>query len=304
MTIDGKTIRELNAARVPGGMNHVFANRFNRGIRFAPEDGSGGGAGDGASDGADGESDGAHDGSGGEAADEAGKNDKGPSAREKELEAQLNKAKKDADKFKKDLANTTAKLKSFEGIDPEAVKTLLAKQKEDEKKVLESKGEFDRLRQMMADEHKKELEGYTGRLSEMETKLNQANSLVNRLTIGNAFTDSKFIREELVLTPTKARVVYGDHFDIDDDGKVVAYDKPKGDSARTPLVNGRGDPLPFEEAIKKIVESDPDRDQILKSKLRQGAGSGGKDVKTEDKGSEATGLSRIAEALRARTTKK
>lgn len=95
---------------------------------------------------------------------------------------------------------------------------------------------------------------------------------ISELTVGSAFAQSQFIRDELALTPSKTRVVYGNHFEFVD-GKVVAFDKPAGAANRTPLVDAQGEPLAFEAALKKIVDADPDRDQLLRSKMKQGAAS-------------------------------
>jgi hypothetical protein len=54
---------------------------------------------------------------------------------------------------------------------------------------------------------------------------------------------------------------------------VVAYDKPAGATDRTVLVDGSGNPLSFDKAIERIVDADPDRDTLRKSKMRAGAGS-------------------------------
>lgn len=120
------------------------------------------------------------------------------------------------------------------------------------------------------------------------------------LTVGHSFDNSGFIRDEMVLTPRKARVVYGDHFDVED-GRLVGYDKPRGTGERTKLVDGKGEPLGFEEAMRKIVEIDPDRDNLLKSKLKQGADSADKKPAVVEvalsKKPEPKGISKIEAAL-------
>lgn len=202
---------------------------------------------------------------------------------------------------KTELDALKGQLKEFEGIDVKKVRDLLAAQKTEEEKLLEAKGEFGRLKERIVEEHTKELETIKSTIGQKDQALSQLQTQINDLTIGTAFQGSKFVAENLVLTPSKARVVYGQHFEIEE-GQVVAYDKPKGASTRTKLVNGRGDPMPFDDAIGKLVEMDPDRDRLVKSKLAPGAGSNGGSGKGGASGAitEPRGRERIAAALLAR----
>lgn len=167
-------------------------------------------------------------------------------------------------------------LKRFEGIDPEAVRTLLQERQEREQAELEKRGEFDRVKQQMIEAHERQLgeirTGLEGQVSTLSEQLAAATHAITELTIGRAFGDSPFVRETLTLTPAKARVVYGNHFELQD-GQVVAYDKPAGASDRTVLVDGQGNPLPFDKAIEAIVKADPDADFLMRSKIKPGAGS-------------------------------
>jgi hypothetical protein len=173
------------------------------------------------------------------------------------------------------------KLKSYEGVDPEEFKklkeaeaTAAEARKAAEKAELEKRGEFDRLKQQMIAEHENAMKALRDEIAAAKAADAAKHGQIVELTIGQAFANSKFITDELTLTPRKTRSVYGDHFEVKD-GAVVAYDKPAGASNRTVLVDGRGEPLSFEEAIKKLVEADPDRDSMLKSKLKAGSGASG-----------------------------
>jgi hypothetical protein len=95
---------------------------------------------------------------------------------------------------------------------------------------------------------------------------------ISNLTVGSAFAQSTYIKDDLVIPPSKVKSLYGSHFEFQD-GRAVAYDKPAGVAERTMLVDAKGDPLDFESAIKKIIDADPDRDQLLKSKIKPGSGS-------------------------------
>lgn len=194
------------------------------------------------------------------------------------------------------LDEARANLARFEGIDPDAVRQLLDKEREAERTQLEAKGEFDRLKQMMADDHKRREEGLAAQIAELSQKLQASSQTIENLTVGAAFSQSTYVANDLVLTPAKARTIYGTHFDIED-GEVVGYDKPRGAQGRTKLVNSAGDALSFEDAIRKLVEIDPERDRLLRSKLAPGAQSNTGQEKVREKQDEVTGLARISAAI-------
>jgi hypothetical protein len=184
---------------------------------------------------------------------------------------------KAAEQAAKDAAD---KLKAFDGIDPKEIKELLdAKKKADEaKKKLEEEqlaraGEWDRLKKQMNDAHAVELETERQTRSKAEKQVGTLQEQIADLTVGSAFSSSPFIKEELALPAGKARMLFAPHFEYQD-GKVVAFDKPAGAKDRTMLVDARGNPKPFEEALKQLVEADPEKDHLLRSKTRPGAGSG------------------------------
>lgn len=213
----------------------------------------------------------------------------------------LNKAKQAADAAKTEAEELRAKLAAFDGVDLNQVKEMLKERAEKETAELEKKGEWDRLKAQMAEQHQKEVERLkaelTNPVSELTEKLTKREREIHELTIGRSFSESPFIRDGLTLTPSKARVIYGAHFELAD-GKVIGYDKPAGSENRTPLVDANGDALSFEKAMEKLVELDPDRDNLLKSKLRAGSGSDNDaDAKRKEKTVELRGRDRIQAAL-------
>jgi len=171
-----------------------------------------------------------------------------------------------------DLEVAASKLKEFEGLDAKEIRALIQQKKDAENQQLEAKGEWDRLKAQMAEEHTRE----KGALKEQYTSAQAENLTLKQqiaeLTVGSAFAQSQFIATELALASNKARVVYGPHFETVD-GQVIAYDKPAGAAARTMLVDAQGEALGFEAALRKIVDADPDRESLMRSKIKQGAGS-------------------------------
>jgi hypothetical protein len=223
-----------------------------------------------------------------------------PSDEEAKLLKEVMDKKTKLEKAITDNAALQAQLKQFEGIDPEAIRKMLADQKFAEDKQLEAKGDFDRLKARMAEEHAKEVKSLKDENDELKAQSAKANSMIGDLTVGTEFGNSKFISEELTLTPSKTRVIYGDHFEIVD-GKVVGYDKPRGNAQRTALVDQYGNNVSFDDAMRKIIEADPEKDHMLKSKVKAGADSDSKKpkggVKSQDS-TQTSGLSRISAGLK------
>ncbi|WKZ86335.1 hypothetical protein N5B55_05115 [Ralstonia pickettii] len=239
------------------------------------------------------------------AADEAagkagGDGGKKPSDEEAKLLKEVMQKKEALQKTQADLAAAQERLKKFDGIDPEAVRAMLAERAQAEEKALEAKGDYERLKQRMAEAHASETASLKEQIAQLQNVLSQREGAINELSIGSLFGQSQFINSELVLTPAKARVVYGDHFELVD-GKVVGYDKPKGASGRTAIVDSMGNPVNFDEALRKIVEADPEKDALLKSKIKPGAnsesGKVGKQANSQ-KDAPTDGVSKIAAGLK------
>lgn len=212
-------------------------------------------------------------------ADEAAKDAKSGDADAVKLAAEkaellrevMDKKTKLAEKDKALVAANEA-LKAFEGIDPAEIRVLLQAKAAAEKSALEAKGDFESVKKMMAEEHAKEKTALLATLEEEREARKKDRGLINELTIGNSFGNSSFIKDSLVLSPDKTRQLYGSHFEVKE-GRVVAYDKPASSETRNMLVNSAGDPLAFEEALTRIVDADPDKKSVMKSRMKPGAGS-------------------------------
>jgi predicted RNase H-like nuclease (RuvC/YqgF family) len=184
------------------------------------------------------------------------------------------------------------------GIDLEAAKEALKKLEEQENNELERKGEYQRLLEKQkeaADNDRKALE------EKLENERKERESLaraVDELTLGNAFANSRYIQDKLALTPSKTRALYASHFEIKD-GQLVAYDKPKDVPNRTAIVDASGDHVNFDAAIEAIINSDPDKDYLIKSDQKAGAGSKGTSIDPSLAGKKEikSPLEKIAEGL-------
>lgn len=223
---------------------------------------------------------------------------KAPSDEEARLLKENMKKKGELAKSAEDIGKLQAQLKAFEGIDPEAIRKMLGEQKNAEDKQLEAKGDYERLKQRMAEEHVKEVKTLQDQLLEIQGKLGKATGTINELSIGTQFGQSKFIGEELTLTASKAKVIYAEHFDLED-GKIVGYDKPRGATSRTALVDQYGNSVAFDEAMRKIVDADPEKDYLLRSKAKPGASSDSKKGGTPPAAGPTDSMSKITAGLKS-----
>lgn len=218
----------------------------------------------------------------------------------KEAEKTL-KAEKEA------LEKTIAEMKTnFEGIDVAEIRKMLQAKQEQETKDLEQRGEFDKVKQQMREQHAREKADLEKRIADAESKASGKESVIEELTVGSSFASSTFIKEGTTVSAKIARTLFGANFDVAD-GKTVGYDKPRGAKDRAPLVDGDGNPLAFDKALEVLVKGHEDSAMLLKAKGKQGAGSGSAGPgKTADKGekAEATGINRISAALAEKGTKK
>jgi hypothetical protein len=169
--------------------------------------------------------------------------------------------------------------KKYEGIDPDKYREFQEQQtkaqreaEEAERKKLEAEGKFDEVKRQMNEAHETRVNELSQTLQSKDAEIEALRGQISELTIGSGFESSNFLKENTVLPPSKARALYGAHFEIED-GKPVAYDKPRGAQGRAPLVDGRGDPLGFEAAIEKIVKSDSDWESLARAKIKPGSDS-------------------------------
>ena len=201
--------------------------------------------------------------------DDSGK----PSEREAELLKETMQRKKQLKEKDEALSELQKQLKAWEGLNPEEVRNLVQVQKEAERQKLEEKGQFEKVKEQMNEAHQAELQKLQEQIEALQNEVSGRDGMIEDLSVGNTFNSSKFIADELTLPVSKARTLYGNHFERGENGKIVGYDKPRGSEGRAPYVDASGEPLAFDAALKKIVDSDPDKDSLYRSKAKPGAGS-------------------------------
>lgn len=187
-------------------------------------------------------------------------------------DAETAKLLKDVMKWKAQAREAEAKAKEYEGIDPAKARAALAAQVEAERKGMEARGEYERIIEQVSKEAGDKVTAAEARVAEVSAQLDALQRTIENKDVAAQFTNSHFVRENLLISGSKVQVLYGDHFDVVD-GETVPYDKPRGAKDRTPLVDGTGKALSFEAAVEKIVKADPDYERLTKSNLKKGPGS-------------------------------
>ena len=291
------------------------------GVYFeANNDGGTGAGGDGSEGGEEGEGEGTG-GEGGEGEGGAGKGGKGGKSKLTDAEAQLLKdamrlkaAKKQAESERTALKAQLDELRaSLQGLFGDGEEQDAAKLKEklagitasDEERRQRAAGEFDGLKKRLIAEHEKvygTLKSESdAKIADLEAQLAGRDKHIRSLLISNAFATSAYRSENLTLTPAMAERLYGAVFKVEERDGVLMPVAYKGD---VPLVDQADNPLPFDEALKEIVEADPDHKAVLRSKAIGGAGSspsGGGAASDTGAQPELRGQARIKAALDAQT---
>ena len=192
---------------------------------------------------------------------------------------EVEKLKKEKADLLKEVMAKKEKLKEYEGIDASEAKRLLKEKKDAEeaaaaaeKEKLEKENNWEALKKQMVEENDKVIKGLNDQITALKEELENNKKERETLFMNNKFEESKYIRENLDLSPNKTKVLYGSYFEVEN-GELVAYNSPKGSSNRVRLVDANGNNLEFDKAIEKIVGQDPDKNTLLKSKAHVGAGS-------------------------------
>lgn len=157
-----------------------------------------------------------------------------------------------------------AKLKAFEGIDPEiARKAVETVGKIDAKKLIDA-GEVDKVRDQIKNE-------FTKTLEEKDKALGGLQSRIDNMLVGGVFAGSEFVRDSIAVPRDMFEASFRQNFKVED-GKIVAYGK---DGNRLLSKSRAGEYADPEEALQILVEAHPQKDVILKAATGNGTGNNG-----------------------------
>jgi hypothetical protein len=185
----------------------------------------------------------------------------------------------DNSNLKKDLDQAKATLASYEELgQPKEIKSKLEKAEKNAPKDEEVR----QLRESNAS-LEAQLEATTNQLTESQQDRDRLNGDIDNLTIGSAFSQSKWLSEKTILDPQAARAIFGRHFKAErqENGEVlvVGYVDPHDPQVR-PIFskdpNKGGAKASFDEAIAEIFNVYPYKDNYLKGgQDRPGSGGPG-----------------------------
>lgn len=284
-----------------------FRNQFLK--YMAPEQGGEAGGGAGGDEGSE---------QGGDEGDKGGK-DGGVDleSANADLLKEVMKKKGKIQELESQLSQLSEQTNKFKDIDPELYATMLQERQEaeerkrlDAEEKLKQEGKFEELLAnkttehegilaQMVEKHTAELTASETKYAELETQNKALLTQIEELTVGASFGNSQFIREDLIsaMTPARVRALYGSHFEPNEQGVVIGYDKPKGAEGRSPIVDAKGKPVSFDDALRTILEKQGDMDSMLRNKVNGAASSTKSGDKVNAEQGISPGLGRISHAL-------
>lgn len=164
------------------------------------------------------------------------------------------------------------KAKAFEGIeDPDAARKALELQRniKDGEFIAAGKAEEMKagLTRTFEEKYAAQTKASAAKIQELETKLQDVNGRYDQEVVGNAFANSKFIRERTAVPLKMIEATFRNQFK-NENGVIV------GRHASGELIVGTdGNPAKFDEAFERVVEAFPDKDMILKGNNQNGSGA-------------------------------
>ena len=168
-----------------------------------------------------------------------------------------------------------AKVKAFEGIDPEAARKAIDTVKNIDDKKLVDAGKVEEVRaaavKVYEDRLKAAETAHASKLSESNAALEKVTLQLHNELIGGNFARSKYIADKIAIPLPFLQAAFGPHFKVEE-GKIAAYDRAGN---RIHSRTRPGDPnVEFDEALEILVDADPNKASILKGSGSSGGGAG------------------------------
>jgi len=163
--------------------------------------------------------------------------------------------RQEAAKYRTKTREMEERLAKFDGIDPEQIQALLKKAEEDEKKGLEEKGDFAKLREQLIEAHKTELSKKDAAAAELTAKIASLEGELNRTILGYEVATAAAVAK--AINPRLVEMVALNNMKVEttDDGRRVVRVLDKDGQPRVDLKTGA--PLStsqFIEEMKQIEE--------------------------------------------------
>jgi len=166
------------------------------------------------------------------------------------------------DKERRVAREALARIKKFDGFDPDEYQTLKSDREKAEQERLKKEGDFDGIKKQILDAAAKEK-------AELQAALEGKDGTIYNLMVSSQFAKSPLIAEKTLLPPDIAETYFGKNFKVETvNGTVRVVGYLNGQI----IADGKtGEPANFEQALAVILEAYPNKDKIFKS---GSAGSG------------------------------
>lgn len=168
----------------------------------------------------------------------------------------------EAAQHRKDKEAAQTALKPFEGLDPaEARKALDTVTKIDQGQLIAA-GKVDEVKNAITAQFKAQNDTLVAENEKLKTNLKTT-------AIEAAFGS---VKDKFLVSPGTLRSMFGDRFDLDASGKIIAKD-----SAGNVMKSAKkfGEDMDFEEAFTSIIDQHPDKNAIMRGANHNGTGGTG-----------------------------
>jgi hypothetical protein len=188
----------------------------------------------------------------------------------------LQKANNESAGRRKKIEELEAKVKPFEGIDPEAAKTALETVKNFKDKELIAAGEVEQIKKATGEAYELKIneltKTYSAQIEDRDGLIKKKDRQINDLLIKGAFEASKFLKEKTTMPPDLANSHFGRYFTVEEvDGTLRTVASYNGERIYSNARPGQiADP---EEAIEQLINKYPYKDSILKGAGGSGTGA-------------------------------
>lgn len=158
-----------------------------------------------------------------------------------------------------------AKLRAFEGLDPEAAKQAIDTVKALDAKKLIDAGEVDKVKNEISQQ-------FQAKIAESEKAHNELKAKHHATLVDNLFASSDFVRDRIAVPADMFKAAFRENVKVGDDGKIEFYGR---DGNRLMSKSKFGEFADASEAFELLVEAYPHKDTILKADSGSGSGSNG-----------------------------
>lgn len=166
--------------------------------------------------------------------------------------------------FRERAEAAEAKLKVFDGLDPEKARAALTLAEKVDQNALIDAGKVDEVKAQITAH-------YEGQLSELKGQLDQTTGQLNSTLLGTAFKSSDWINKNIAVPADMLQATFKDHFKVENGSIVAVGPDGKQIYSRTRM----GEIANFDEAIEILVDGYSHKDRILAAPNKGGSGSGG-----------------------------